>query len=433
MFGVGDATTTISRLRSALPGAYALKSSRTTIKIHMISVEQRIRARESEESEQNPASFSELEAAIEPLTLSALLMILKIGRRTILFSGLGVLALATVLAFLLPLTYSATTSFVPPGSSGIQSSAALMGQLSALGGGSSLLGGRNQGDLYVGILKSHTIARYLVEHYDLEKVYKVKKESIAEKILQQHSLFETSTKDPIVIITVTDGSPERVRDLANGYLKALQETSSGLALTESSQRRLFFETRLAKEKDDLADAEVAMKQAQEHTGLIAPGGQTISQIQTMAQLNSQIMLRQTELAGMLSNETNDNPDVVRMRNEIGSLQAQLKQLQTGNTNKPFQRFSTSQVPELELEYVRRARDVKYHESLFEIIAKQYEAARLDEAKDTPLQVLDHAIVPDSKSGPHRSIIMAIGLLIGLLGGAVWVLMTSARRTEVLFR
>jgi tyrosine-protein kinase Etk/Wzc len=373
----------------------------------------------------SPSSIAERDE--ETLSFATFLAILLTGRRTILLSGLGMLVLAAIFAFLLPNTYSATTSFIPPGSSGNQSAAALMGQLSALGG-ASLLGGKSQGDLFVGILKSHTIAHYLVEHFDLKKIYKVKKESVAEKILVQNSLFESGVKDPIVTITVTDSSAERARDLANGYLSALQETSADLAVSESSQRRLFFEQRLAKEKDDLANAEVALKQAQEKSGLISPQIQTSSGIQVLAQLNNQISTRQAQLAALRSDETEQNPNVIRLRSEIGNLQAQVRQLQVGDSKDSFGRFSTAQVPGLELEYIRRARDVKYHEALFDIISKQYEAARLDEAKDSPLQVLDHAIVPDTKSGPHRSIIMAVGLLAGLLMGGALVLFQHARRS-----
>ncbi len=357
----------------------------------------------------------------ESVSWAVLLPMLRRGRRSILSAGLVGLVLAASLAALLPNTYTAFTSFVPPGSNvGPSSAAALMGQLSALGAG-GLLGGKSQGDLYVGVLRSRTIAVDLVSRFDLKHVYKVKKESEAEKVLAKNSIFDAGVKDPIVTISVTDKSPERARDLANGYLQALQETTGSLALTESSQRRLFYEQRLAKEKDDLANAEVDLKKTQEQTGLIAPAGQTMSEIQTLAQLRAQITDRQVRLASLLHDETDQNTDVIRLREEIGSLQAQLAQAENGQGRTHLGTFSTAQAPELELEYIRKAREVKYHEALFEIIGKQYEAARLDEAKDSPLQVLDRATVPDTKSGPHRTLIAAIGLLGGVLAGSALVL------------
>lgn len=360
------------------------------------------------------------------MTAIAVLELLRRGRMTIVQASVGALIAAAILAFALPVQFTAMASFIPPGSNNSSSAAALMGQLSSLGG-LGLLGGKSQGDLYIGILESHLIAESLVRQFDLQSVYGAKKESAAEKALAKRSTFEAGTKDPIVTVSVSDRSPQRAAALVNGYLQALQGTTANLALSESSQRRLFYEQRLAKEKDDLANAEVALKQSQEKSGLIAPAGQTASEIQTLAQLHAQITDRQTRMAALLHDETESNPDVIRLKNEVGSLQSQVGQLENGQGKNHFSGLSAAQLPEAELEYIRRTRDVKYHEALFEIIAKQYEAARLDEARDSPLQILDRASVPDTKSSPPRLLIMVIGLVIGTLGGAALVLFQAFRR------
>ena len=366
----------------------------------------------------------------ETLTVAYVLATLRGGRRTILFSAVGCVLAALLIGFLQHNVYTAKASFVPPGAGSQSSTAAMMGQLASLssGGLGGMLQSKSQGDLYVGLLKSDTIARDLVRRFDLVHVYKVKKQSEAEKKLAANSLFELGSKDPIVRISVTDHSPERARDMAAAYLQALQATSAELALTESSQRRQFYEGRLASEKNQLADAEVALKQIQEKTGLVAPAGQTAANIQALAQIQAQITQRQAELAALRQNEADENPDVLQLRDQIGSLQRQADQAASGQSKTGYGRFSTAQVPELQLDYIRRARDVKYHETLFEIISKQYEAARMDEAKDAPLQVLDQPEIPDMKSGPHRSLIVALGLIVGLLGGSAWVLFRSDSRT-----
>lgn len=360
----------------------------------------------------------------QPLSLSLLVRLLKQRKRTILLCGGVALSLAAILAYLLPTVYTAETSFVPPGASNPSSAAALMGQLSALGAG-SLLGGKTQGDLYVGILRSHTIGQFMVDRFGLKQVYQVQKESSAEGLLAKKSEFDVDPKSSIITVLVTDKSAQRARDLAEGYLIALQQTTGGLALTESSQRRSFYEQRLAQERDALADAEIALKRNQEKTGLIAPAGQTATQIASVANLRAQITGRQVELAALLRSDTEENPDVVRLRAEITALQAQASQTENGQSDKAYGNFSNAQVPELELDYIRLSRDVKYHEALFEIISKQYEAARIDEAKSAPLQILDHATLPDTPSGPRRKLIMAAGLLAGLILGASWVLIRSA--------
>lgn len=359
-----------------------------------------------------------------PLSLGLVLKILSQGKHTILVVTLTTFVLASILAFALPTVYTATASFVPPGASSSSGAAALMGQLSSLGAG-SLLGSKTQGDLYVEFLRSHTLRRLLVQRFHLQNVYHADKESAAESTLSKKSAFDVDPKSSVVSISVTDKDAGRAYGLTEGYLEALQQTAGDMALTESSQRRSFYEHRLAQERDELANAEIALKQNQEKTGLVAPIGQTSAQIQTLTNLRAQISGRKVQLAAQLYSESEQNPDVIRMRNEISSLESQVQQLESGQAKDGFGHFSTAQVPELELEYFRRSRDVQYHTTLFGIISRQYEAARLDEAKDSPLQILDHATVPDEPSGPRRKLIVAAGLLTGMILGSAWCLIRSA--------
>jgi uncharacterized protein involved in exopolysaccharide biosynthesis len=363
------------------------------------------------------------------IDIGALMHTLRGGKKTVLFSALAALVIGVAAAFLLPSTYTSVASFVPPGaSSGSGAAAALAGQLAQLSGGgaASIFGAaKTPGDLYAGILKSHSIARELVKQFDLRRVYKVKKESKAEKILASHSTFDVGLKDSIVTITVTDHSAARARDLANAYLDALRETNGRLALSEASQRRLFFGQQLAKEKDELADAEVDLKRTEEQSGFIAPAGQTASEIQAIAQTRAQISVRQAQLSGLRQSDAEQNPDVLRLQSEIGDLQGQLARMESGSGKGTGSAIPTSKVPAVALDYVRKEREVKYHEALFQMIARQYEAARLDEAHDAPLlQVLDPASYPDARSGPPRTLIALGGLFLGLLAGCAWVLIRA---------
>jgi tyrosine-protein kinase Etk/Wzc len=383
-----------------------------TQKTHIASSNLQLNGKDAEGSQVDPA---------------IILGILLGNKGTILRVAVPIFLVALVISFLLPAQYTSTATIIPPASTGSSSAAALMGQLSALGVGAASGGLKSPGELYVGILKSRSITSALVERFKLLSVYHVNKESEAEGALAKHTDVQIGPKDGILSIAVVDHDPVRARDLAKGYLDALREKTAGLALTESSQRRLFYEDRLAKEKNDLADAEVALKQMQESTGLIAPAGQTASQLEAIAQLQAQIAGRRVSLASLLTNETEQNPDVIRLNTEIADLQNQIAHLQNGGSKSRPGSISTAQVPSLDLEYIRAEREVKYHEALFEIISRQYEAARIDEARDTPLQVLDVPQVPDTKSGPPRRLIAIIGLFLGLLFGAMSVLFQAYRR------
>lgn len=371
---------------------------------------------------------------VRSIDFGGMLQILYRRRRFIVRVTLVFLVIATLLSMVIKPRYTAVATFVPPSSTGSSSAAALAGQLSsALGLGASMGGVKSPGDLYVGILKSRSIAALLVQRFHLEQVYREKKESLAEKDLASNSTFEVGVKDAIVSVSVTDKDPARARDMANGYLEALKITSAGLSLTESSQRRRFFEDRLAREKEELAAAEIALKQTQEKTGLIAPAGQTAAEIQAVAQLRAQITGREVQLAALRHDETEQSPDVIRLRNEIDSLQSQVGSMENGKEGGPHGDISASQVPAMALDYIRKARDVKYHETLFEIIAKQYEVARLDEANSTPLQILDHATLPDSRSGPPRLLIILGGTISGFFLSCCWVLLLNNVALQALMR
>lgn len=362
-------------------------------------------------------------------------------KKVILKITLAILVIATAVAFLLPFRYTSSAAFIPPSSLGNGSSMAaiIAGQLSSSLGASDVLGSaRNPGDLYAGILKSHSIADELIRKFDLMQIYKVKKLSLAEKRLSSDTDVSVDLKSSIVTVDVTAKSPDLAQKLANGYMDALREANGRLALSQSSQRRLFFGEQLAKEKDDLEDAEVDLKKTEEQSGLIAPTGQTEEEIATVAQTQAQIAVREVQLAALRDSATEQNPDVIRLHSEIDDLQGQLARLQRGSGKGSIASIPTSKVPELQLEYVRKEREVKYHEALFDMLSRQYEAARLDEARDAPvLQVLDPANYPDTKSFPKRSYFMLGGVLLGFIAGCVWVLVreplralrTSLRQSE----
>jgi uncharacterized protein involved in exopolysaccharide biosynthesis len=359
----------------------------------------------------------------DSISLLSILRVLKLGKRTILTATCVLFVLATIIAFVLPPQFTSVAAVIPPTPSS-NAASALAGQLSSLGAGSLLGGGasKSPADLYVGILKSRSVAEEMVKRFNLKAVYKEKRETAAEKILASKSLFEVDAKTFIITISVADPSPVRARDMTQAYLDVLRSTNDRLAISESSQRRLFFEQRLAQEKDNLVNAEVDLKKAQEKSGLIAPSGQTASEIQTLAETRAQVAVREVELAGLRHFQTEESPDVIRLKTEIANLQGQLARLQEGKEKSLGGSIPTSMVPELQLDYIRKEREVKYHEALFQILARQYESARLDEAHNAPLlQVLDNPSYPEQKSSPHRMLIMLGGLILGALIGCLWVL------------
>ena len=195
-------------------------------------------------------------------------------------------------------------------------------------------------------------------------------------------------------------------------MEELSKISVTLAVTEAGQRRLFYENQLRLAKDQLSSAEAALRVTQESTGLIEPEAQAKAIIESVAGLRAQIAVKEVQLQSMSAFATDANPDYVRTRREIAGLRGQLSQLErdTGAQPKGDLQVATEKVPEAGMEYLRGYREVKYHETIFELIAKQYEMAKMDEARDIAvIQVLDPAIPPEKKSSPQRLSMVLMGI------------------------
>jgi uncharacterized protein involved in exopolysaccharide biosynthesis len=232
----------------------------------------------------------------------------------------------------------------------------------------------------------------------------------------------TSGKDSLIEISFEDKDRQRAADVANAYVDELRNLTQNIAVTEASQRRLFFEQQLKQAKDDLAAAEVALKDTQQKTGMIQLSSQARATIEAIGRLRAKIAATEVELQAMGSFATEQNPDYILVKQQLAGLRVQLNKFEQGESDAGDPLVASGKIPAVGLEYVRRFREVKYREAIFELMAKQYEVARLDEAKEAAIiQVVDQAVVPDRKSSPHRAVIVLVSLFLGMLFGAIWVI------------
>ena len=359
-----------------------------------------------------------------------ILLVLSSRRRLIGGVTLITLLIGILLVIVLKPSYTAIAIIMPPQQQ--SSASSLMGQLGSLvsigggGGGSfgSSLGMKSQADMYVGILESRTIADALIAKFDLRKEYDRKTAADTRTVLKNQSKFEVA-KDGLIHISVTDKDPQRASEMANAYVEKLYGKNADLVVAEASQRKIFFDEQLDSEKRALAAAEDDMRATELKTGIIQLIGQAAVTIRSIAELRAQIQSREVQLQAMRTFATDENPTVSRVQEEIATMRGQLAKLendeerqeQPGNISLP-----AGKVPEDTLEYARKLREVKYHETLFDLLSKQFEAARIDQAKSAPIiQVIDHAVPPDKKSGPHRSYILIGALLTGFLFSSLYVL------------
>lgn len=372
----------------------------------------------------------------EPATkndISLLDLFIVIGQRKafIAWSTLAVAAVAAIISLLLPSWYTATTTILPPQQNSSMSSA-LMSQLGGMGAFGSLLGGnlglKSPADLAMALLKSRTVEDALVQRFDLMKRYKTKRASDARKDLENHTSMEASLKDGLVRISVEDRDQKRSAEMANAYVEEYKKLSANLVVTEAGERRLFFEREAKTAMDDLAAAELALKQTQESTGMFAMEPQSKAMIESLTALRARIDAQEVLVRSLRSFATDQNRDLVAAEQQLATMREQLVRAERGKGNGSIADLPIEQVPSAGLEYLRKLREVKYREALFELLAKQFEAAKLDESRQgAVIQVIDPAIQPDRRSFPKRTTIVVVSAFGWLMVAICWVLFKGGSR------
>jgi tyrosine-protein kinase Etk/Wzc len=363
-------------------------------------------------------------ARVQDIALSDLVTILFKQRKIIGMATLAMACLSLVVAFSLPVKYTAIAIIMPPQQD--QSTAnAILGQIiggsSATGGVAAALGLKNPNDLYVGILKSRTIADAMIQRFKFMALYDEDTLIDTRKELESNTTI-TAGKDGLIKIEFEDEDPNRAAAVANAYIEELEKLTATLAISEASRRRLYYETQVGQARAALTRADAALQSVQERTGLIKPDDQARAIFEVVANLRARIAAKEVELAAMKTFATDQNAEYRRGVEELVGMQKQLSGLERDNRMRGGNiLIPTRKVPEAGREYLKSYRDVKYYESVYELLAKQLELAKIDEGKNaTIIQVVDKAVEPDKKSKPKRSLIVVLSTLLAFILSALFV-------------
>jgi len=361
--------------------------------------------------------------------ISLLDLATTLGEEKKLIFGLPFVAgiVAIVVSLLLTPIFTAKTTLLPPQSGGGGGAAAALAQLGGLAGLAGISAGGTTADTVISMLKSRSAKDEIIDRFQLTERYEAEMRQDVYLELDKRVRVSSDKKSGLITIEVDDEDPAFAANMANAYYEVLRDLMTRVAVTEAQQRRVFFEEQFAKAKEDLGNAEVALKETQERTGLVELKSQAEATIGAVARLRAEIAQREVQLSAMRTFATAENSDYRRVLAELGGLRNELKKLDKGGSGGDLGLVSAGNLPEQGLEYVRAFREVKYQEAIFEIMAKQYELAKIDEAKDGgDVQQLDAAIPPERKSKPKRAIIVLasvlgagfLAVLIALLRGAL---------------
>lgn len=349
-------------------------------------------------------------------------------RRYLLRCTFWALAIVTVIAFLLPNYYTATTRLMPPDYGGGSTMAMTLpalseqgasGGIGIMGMASRLLGMNTSGELLIGVIQSQSVQDRVIKKLNLMQVYSDKYIEDGRKDLASHTSLTSDPKTGMIIISVTDRMPARASEIANAYVAELNQALAEVNTTSAHRERVFLEQRLRQIKDqsDSDAKEFALFASQ--NGAVDIPDQAKSMVAAGAELQSQLIVAQAELKGLQQIYTINNARVRSAKARVDELQSQVNRFGGKNVDPATDSLlshdelypSVRQLPLLGVKYLDLYRRSKVDDAVFELLTKEYEIAKIQEAREVPAaQVLDPALVPGKKSSPHRLLIMLSGLV-----------------------
>jgi tyrosine-protein kinase Etk/Wzc len=341
-----------------------------------------------------------MQEADDEISLLDLLQTIVDNLRLLVLGPLAVGITALGISYLIPPTYTAKTQFLPPQQQ--QSAAAsMLASLGSLGGLAGAVGGiKNPADQFLAYMKSVTVQDTLIDRFKLQERYEAETKTDARLALTR-SVRATSGKDGLISVEVDDTDPKFAAELANAHVEELGKLLGKLATTEAQQRRLFFEKQLTLAKDKLIQSEIELK-ATGVSGSVLKSNPA-SAVAAVAGLQAGVTAQEVKLGAMRGYLAETAPEFKQALNELANLKAQLAKQEK---DAPANRNIAAQG-----DYVSKYREFKYNETLFELFAKQFEIAKVDESREgAVIQTLDVAQPPERKSKPKKALIAIIATL-----------------------
>ena len=352
----------------------------------------------------------------DEISLLDLLQVVVDNLRLLIFGPLAVGLTALGISYTVAPTFTATTKFLPPQQQ--QSAAAgMLASLGALGGlAGAATGIKNPSDQYLAFMKSNAVQDALISRFKLMDRYEQKYQVTSRKQLEANSKF-ASGKDGIITVEVDDKDPRFAADLANAYVEELSNLTNRLALTEAQQRRQFFEQKLNETKVNLTKSEQALRASGVDASVLKNNPQAA--VTVVAELQARIVAQEVKLASMRGYLAETAPEFRQAQTELQAFRSQLAKAEQS---------SAKTTKSGDGDYVERYRNFKYDETLFELFAKQYEIARVDESREgAVIQVIDPATPPELKSKPKKALIALLATLASGFILLLWVFVRQAMR------
>ncbi|MFZ3262599.1 MAG: lipopolysaccharide biosynthesis protein [Terriglobales bacterium] len=344
------------------------------------------------------------------------------------------LAAGALIALLIPVRYESTVQLMPPDSPSNGGMAMLAAMAKSAGGMESMagdvLGLKNPGSLFIGVLRSRTVEDRMIDRYQLKKIYGVRLNEDARRELAQNTGIGEDRKSGIITISVSDHDRGRARAMATAYVEELNRLVAEVSTSSAHRERVFLEERLAAVKQELDEASRALGEFSSQNATLDVQEQGRAMVTAAATLQGALIAAESQRRALEAIYTPNNARVRAAEAQAAELRQQLEKLgggktaglESGNATDPDSIYpSLRKFPLLGVKYEELYRHAKIEEVVFEALTKEYETAKVEEVKETPtVKLLDDANLPERRSFPPRLMITILCGFATSLGTMAWV-------------
>jgi len=336
--------------------------------------------------------------------------------RIIILNGVLVAAVAFAITTLLPKWYEGKVEIMPPRSAG----GGIMGIAASIAGSFSLASEgefklpfmSTPSDLYSAMVKSRAVIDPIIDKYNLQKYYKKKDIDETRKKFLKYLTARVTGEGIVEVKFLAKRDPVFSAAVANDVVKQLDKVNRELLLQSARSTREFVGKRLAECKERLAEAERSLAAFQKEHKAISIEDQMRIMLELSAGMRAELMEAELERDFLREHYLPDNPRLLQVEERIQAIEKKVKSFEEEGSE--FREALVS-LPDLWVEYSNLLREVKVQETLYEFLLTQYEQAKIQEQKDTPvIQVLSWATVPEHKVKPKRGIISLVLAVVAVL-------------------
>ncbi len=358
---------------------------------------------------------------VAKLNFYDLVLLLAKWRKLFIVNFVVVVLITVIIVLRMTVWYSASAVILPPTGGGTGLSAFLPSDLKEVASSFGL--DMPSGDIFQTILKSRTLKERLIDKFDVRENYNMAEDVFFEDLLKTFEAhYDVTTRDDnTIIVTVEDKSPERSAAMANEAVRTLDQIYSQITSDNARANRIYIGERLEKINDSLNTLQDSIIAFQNEYKAISITNQTMATIEAASELKAQQIAAEIEIEIMRNSFGADHPTIDQLKSASQEYGKKYNDILYGKEGDLF--LSLNDLPKLGRDYADLLRKAKIQSTLIEYIYPQYEAAKIQEDRETSnIQLIDPAKVPNRKAKPPRRLIVTVAAVASLIGTLVLVLL-----------